>query len=73
MNKIKMAKRYIHGNPEIRCPSCVKIVQEETKAITLQMPYCGSCGKRIEDAGHKYCGCCGDTLDWDLGAGEDEE
>ena len=67
MIKVKMVKRHFHGKPEIGCPECGKIVQEATKAITLEMPYCGSCGKRIEDAAHQYCGHCGEELDWELG------
>ncbi len=35
-----------------------------TKHIVIKMPYCGACGKSIDDAGHKFCGWCGVSIDW---------
>lgn len=65
MAKIKMCKRNIYGNQEIKCHECGNITQQAGKTIRLDMPYCGSCGKRIDDAVQNYCGHCGDKLDWD--------
>jgi len=66
MNKVSMRKRNFHGDCEIKCHECGKVVREATKTIRLDMPYCGGCGKRIDDAVQRYCGHCGEELDWNL-------
>jgi len=64
MARVRMIKRNIYGKSEIKCRECGKIVQEAEKILRLNMPYCGSCDKRIEDATQAYCGHCGEKLDW---------
>lgn len=61
---VKMIKRLFKGTEPIKCPDCGKIAQEATNDLMIHMPYCGSCGKRIEDASQNYCGHCGKVLYW---------
>lgn len=60
---VKMIKRTLHGEPSIIC-KCGEVVKNGLKTITLSMPYCGHCGKRIDDAGQSFCGWCGKGIDW---------
>ena len=64
MAKVKMIKRLFKGKEAIICHECSKIVKEATDDILIFVPYCGDCGKRIEDAAHNFCGNCGEQLDW---------
>jgi len=65
MKSVKMVNRNIRGECEVICKECGKVAREEEKIIRLKMPYCGSCGMRIDDAKQNYCGHCGEELDWD--------
>ena len=64
MAKVKMIKRLFKGKGTIVCPECGETVQDATNDILIFVPYCGHCGKRIEDAVQDYCGHCGKILDW---------
>lgn len=59
---VVMRKRQLPGK-YTTCPGC-GVTQELDKPIALKMPYCGGCGKSIDDAGHDFCGWCGTKIDW---------
>jgi len=65
MIKVKIVERYLKEKPEIVCSKCGDIVRSAAPMVKIKVPYCGNCGKRIEDAEQKYCGYCGQELDWD--------
>lgn len=56
--KIKWAERTFKENG-LCCKSCGEEVVKTVPEFKLKMPYCGDCGKSIENIGHKYCGWCG--------------
>lgn len=62
--KVLMFKRQFKGKPEIVCRECGKIAQQATPVTELEVPYCGACRKRIDDASQNYCGHCGQKLIW---------
>jgi transcription elongation factor Elf1 len=58
---ITVKSRNISGK-YFTCPEC-KVETQIQKPLTLNSPYCGACGKSIEDAAHKFCGWCGVGLE----------
>ncbi|MFB0847311.1 hypothetical protein [Paenibacillus oleatilyticus] len=55
-------ERYYGGYRYVNCPECKTEIQT-SNPILLKLPYCGSCGKSVADAAHKYCGWCGSKFD----------
>ncbi len=60
--KIAHIQRYFGNYRYVNCPDCKTEIQT-SKPIVLKLPYCGNCGKCVEDAAHKYCGWCGCKFD----------
>jgi transcription elongation factor Elf1 len=58
MNQIVLKKRTVGGYKYSKCEEC-KHEKMIEKPIQLDLPYCGSCGKSVEDANQKFCGWCG--------------
>jgi Zn ribbon nucleic-acid-binding protein len=61
-SKIILRKRHIGGYKYRNCPDCKTEIETE-HPIRIEMPYCGSCGKSVEDISHKYCGWCGSEFE----------
>lgn len=54
-------RRHFGGYRYHNCSNCghEDMIQ---KPIEISLPYCGDCGKAIEDASHNYCGWCGSRI-----------
>jgi predicted amidophosphoribosyltransferase len=62
--KVKTIKRTVTLQHYEECPKC----HEKIKPVIrkeLNTYYCGKCGKIISDAGHDFCGYCGEKIDWE--------
>lgn len=65
MAKVKLVPRTFGEIPAIVCPECKRVLREKVSKTIIRMPYCGKCGRRIEDAAHNFCGNCGEKVEWD--------
>lgn len=75
---VKMVKRRIQAGRTIFNQMGEVIpgaYQAFTKHVEVHLPYCGQCGKVIDDIGQKYCGWCGVRINTDVQAalGEDKQ
>lgn len=66
-----MKDRTIGGYKYINCPECEHEIRTE-KPIRLDLPYCGECGKAIEDPNQNYCGWCGCALNDEIDTTSDD-
>lgn len=58
MPRIVMKERHDGGYEYSTCSEC-RHVQTIKKPSHVKLPYCGECGKAVEDQEQKYCGWCG--------------